>query len=85
MTTPAPNPDNISIQELLHPTDYSQAMDLRGSYLGDYCVCGGDLFHMIGSFEDGELIFYFLDGECVNCGSLVTLPYVRKEDDNAQI
>jgi len=81
MTTPAQNPDNITIQELLHPSDYSKAADYRGQYLGDYCICGSDLFHMIGSFEDGELIFYFLDGECVNCGSLVTLPYIRKEED----
>lgn len=80
MTTPAQNPEYITIEELLHPSDYSKAADYRGQYLGDYCVCGGDLFHMIGSFEDGELVFYFLDGECVNCGSLVTLPYVKEEE-----
>jgi hypothetical protein len=38
---------------------------------------------MIGAFEEGELIFYFLDGECVNCGSLVTLPYPKKDNNNA--
>lgn len=81
MTIPAQNPEYISIQELLHPADYSRAMDLRGTYLGDSCLCGSDLFHIIGSFFEGELTFYFLDGECVNCGSLVTLPYIRKEED----
>jgi hypothetical protein len=80
---PAQNPEHIHIKDLLHPSDYSKAMDLRGSAIGDYCICGGDLFHMIGAFEEGELIFYFLDGECVNCGSLVTLPYPKKDDDNA--
>lgn len=78
-----PNPEHLTIEELLHPSDYSKAMDLRGQYLGDTCVCGGNLFHILGSFEEGILTFYFLDGECVNCGSFVTLPYPKEADDNA--
>ena len=68
------------IRELLHPTDYSHAMDLRGESIGDVCVCGGDVFHALVAFDQGEICFYFLDGECANCGSMVTLPHPKHED-----
>jgi hypothetical protein len=68
------------IRELLHPTDYTHAMDLRGESIGDVCVCGGDIFHALVAFDQGEICFYFLDGECANCGSMVTLPYPPHED-----
>lgn len=58
----------------LFKKDYSRAMDLRGNPIGDFCLCGSELFTAIVAFEHGEIAFYFLDGECVNCGSLVTLP-----------
>jgi hypothetical protein len=58
----------------LFQKDYSNSMDLRGNPIGDVCVCGSELFTVIAAFEAGEIAFYFLDGECVNCGSLVTLP-----------
>lgn len=58
----------------LFKKDYSRAMDLRGNPIGDVCVCGSELFTAIVAFDHGEIAFYFLDGECVNCGSLVTLP-----------
>ena len=58
----------------LFKKDYSRAMDLRGNPIGDICVCGSELFTAIVAFEYGEICFYFLDGECVDCGSLVTLP-----------
>lgn len=70
------------IRELLHPTDYSHAMDLRGESIGDVCVCGGDVFHALVAFDQGEICFYFLDGECVNCGSMVTLPHPTNEEFN---
>jgi hypothetical protein len=28
----------------------------------------------MASFEDFELVWYFLDATCVNCGNLVTIP-----------
>jgi hypothetical protein len=68
------------IRELLHPTDYTHAMDLRGESIGDVCVCGGDVFHALVAFDQGEICFYFLDGECANCGSMVTLPHPPHED-----
>ena len=58
----------------LFKKDYSNAMDLRGNPIGDICLCGSELFTAIVAFEAGEICFYFLDGECVDCGSLVTLP-----------
>lgn len=58
----------------LFKKDYSRAIDLRGNPIGDFCLCGSELFTAIVAFEHGEIAFYFLDGECVNCGSLVTLP-----------
>ena len=58
----------------LFKKDYKNAMDLRGHSIGDICVCGSELFTAIVAFEHGEICFYFLDGECVDCGSLVTLP-----------
>jgi len=36
---------------------------------------------MLGGFVDGEVSFYFLDGECAMCGSMVTLPTPKEEDD----
>lgn len=62
------------IRDLLHNIDYSRAMDLRGNPIGDVCVCGCDVFVMLGGFVDGEIGFYFTDGECAGCGSMVTLP-----------
>ena len=71
------------IRELLHKVDYSNAMDLRDTPIGDICVCGCEVFVMLGGFVDGEVAFYFLDGECASCGSMVTLP-VPKDDNNAE-
>ncbi len=51
----------------LFKKDYSKAMDLRGNPIGDFCLCGSELFTAIVAFENGEIAFYFLD-------SLVTLP-----------
>jgi hypothetical protein len=65
------NPKEISS---LFQKDYTNAMDLRGNPIGSICMCGSELFTAIVGFDEGEISFYFLDGECVDCGSLVTLP-----------
>jgi hypothetical protein len=68
--------ESKDIRELLHPTDYSKSMDLRGEKIGKQCVCGCEVFIALISFDElKEISFYFLDGECANCGSMVTLPY----------
>ena len=76
--------ESKNIRELLRRVDYSKAMDLRDTPIGDICVCGCEIFVMLGGFIDGEVSFYFLDGECASCGSMVTLP-IPKEDDDAYL
>ena len=73
------------IRDLLHKIDYSRAMDLRGNPIGDVCVCGCDVFVLLGGFVDGEIAFYFTDGECAGCGSMVTLPTPIDGDEIANI
>lgn len=73
------------IRDLLHKIDYSKAMDLRGNPIGDVCVCGCDIFVMLGGFIDGEISFYFTDGECASCGSMVTLPTPVDGDSDASL
>lgn len=67
------------IRELFHLADYSRSMDLRGEPT-EVCVCGCDIFVMLGGFVDGEMAFYFVDAECASCGSMVTLPTPTGED-----
>lgn len=67
------------IRELFHNKDYSKAMDLRGEPT-EVCVCGCDVFIMLGGFMDAEIAFYFTDAECASCGSMVTLPTPSGED-----
>jgi hypothetical protein len=51
-------------------------MDLRGTDIGLACVCGCEIFIALIAFDENkEISFYFLDGECASCGSMVTLPY----------
>lgn len=39
------------------------------------CVCGCNLFRTVVAFdEDYELVLYFTDGECLECGTRVKLP-----------
>jgi hypothetical protein len=73
------------IRDLLHQVDYSRAMDLRGSPIGDVCVCGCDVFIMLAGFIDGDIGFWFTDGECAGCGSMVTLPTPIDGDDDANL
>ena len=77
--------ESKDIRDLLHKIDYSRAMDLRGNPIGDICVCGSDVFVLLGGFVDGEIAFYFTDGECASCGSMVTLPTPVDGDDDAYL
>jgi hypothetical protein len=69
------------IRDLLKRIDYTKSMDLRGEPT-EVCVCGCDVFVMLGGFVDGEIAFYFTDAECAGCGSMVTLPTPIDKDDN---
>ena len=36
--------------------------------------CEFDLFHALVKFEEGAVVFYFLDAVCAKCGSQIKLP-----------
>jgi hypothetical protein len=78
------NDEPMDIRTLIHHGDYSSSMDLRGESIGDICLCGSELFIALVSFDQGELSFYFLDGECASCGSMVTLPYPNTETEGCE-
>ena len=49
------------------------AMDLRGTPT-HVCICGSQIFYLKAVFNDYEIATYFLDMECIECGSLATAP-----------
>ena len=55
--------------------------DLRGVGPIHVCTCGSQVFNIMASFDDYELVWYFLDGTCANCGSLVTVPCPIDRDE----
>ena len=55
--------------------------DLRGLGPVHVCPCGSQVFSIMASFEDHELVWYFLDGTCVNCGNIVTVPCPVDKDE----
>jgi hypothetical protein len=57
----------------LKPENYNRAMDLRGRPT-HICPCGCNIWNLKVVFDDFEIATYFLDMECVNCGSLATAP-----------
>jgi len=48
--------------------------DLRGLGPIHVCTCGSQVFQVMASFEDSEIVWWFLDGTCASCGNLVTIP-----------
>jgi hypothetical protein len=48
-------------------------MDLRGEP-AHICLCGSQIWNVKVIFSDYEIATYFLDMECVNCGSIATAP-----------
>ena len=55
--------------------------DLRAFGPLHVCPCGSQVFNVMASFEDFELVWYFLDATCVNCGNLVTVPCPVDKDE----
>jgi hypothetical protein len=55
--------------------------DLRDLGPVHVCTCGSQVFSAMVSFDDYELVWYFLDGTCVNCGNLVKLPCPPDRDE----
>lgn len=48
--------------------------DLRALGPTHVCSCGCDVFNVMARFQDYELVWYFLDATCVNCGNIVVVP-----------
>lgn len=57
----------------LKPENYDNAIDLRGTPT-HVCVCGCNVFNLKVIFDDFQIMQYFLDMECAQCGSLATAP-----------
>jgi len=57
----------------LRPESYENSMDLRGTPT-HVCPCGSTIWNLKVIFEDFEIGTYFLDMECVSCGSVATAP-----------
>jgi hypothetical protein len=55
--------------------------DLRAFGPLHVCPCGSQVFNVMASFEDFDLVWYFLDATCVNCGNLVTVPCPVDKDE----
>jgi hypothetical protein len=60
------NEDLVDSQE-------SESLDLRGTPT-HACVCGSVVWNIKAIFDNYEIATYFLDMECVECGSLATAP-----------
>ena len=57
----------------LRPDNYNSSIDLRGTPT-HLCPCGSNIWNIKAIFEDFEIATYFLDMECVSCGSVATAP-----------
>jgi hypothetical protein len=57
----------------LRPESYDKSIDLRGTPT-HVCPCGSNIWSLKVIFEDFEIATYFLDMECVSCGSVATAP-----------
>ena len=57
----------------LRPESYDNSMDIRGTPT-HLCPCGSQIWNLKVIFEDFEIATYFLDMECVSCGSVATAP-----------
>ena len=48
--------------------------DLRSLGPTHVCSCGCSVFSTMVQFDNYELAWWYLEGECVNCSNKVTLP-----------
>lgn len=48
-------------------------LDLRGTPTHE-CVCGSTVFNLPVVFDNYEIANYFLDMQCIKCGSIYTAP-----------
>lgn len=64
--------DNSVYRRVMLPD--KQAADLRAVGPTHICVCGCNVFKGLVAFEDYELSWWYLEGECLNCDAKVILP-----------
>ena len=57
----------------LRTESYEKSMDMRGTPT-HVCPCGSNIWSLKVIFDDFEIATYFLDMECVSCGSVATAP-----------
>lgn len=75
-------PANEAWKLLVNDIDFDKSADLREMGPTTECVCGTNLWRILGAFDDeGDLSFYFLDIVCSSCGSVAKAPTPTKEDD----
>lgn len=56
--------------------------DLRSLGPVHVCSCGSQVFNVMATFEDYELVWWFLDATCAECGALVRVPCPVDNPDN---
>ena len=59
--------------------------DLRGLGPIHVCPCGSQVFNVMAVFEDYEMVWYFLDATCTNCGNIVTVPCPVDKDESQNL
>ena len=68
-------PANEAWRLLVQDLDLDAAADLRNVGAVRECICGTNLWRILGAFdEEGDLSFYFLDIVCSNCGAVAKAP-----------
>jgi hypothetical protein len=60
-------------QEPENDTFPESGLDLRGTPT-HVCICGSKIWNIQVAFENYEIATYFLDMQCMNCGSIATAP-----------
>lgn len=66
---------NNEIDSLIHQAEEAEAkkMDLRGTPTHE-CICGSNVWRVGAIFQDFEISSYYLDMECMECGTYATAP-----------
>jgi hypothetical protein len=66
---------NQKIDEIVKAAEDAEAnaLDLRGTPTHE-CICGSNIWSVKAIFQDFEISSYFLDMQCMECGTLATAP-----------
>lgn len=64
---------NSDIDDARAEAEEDLNLDLRGTPTHE-CVCGSSVFNLPVVFDNYEIANYFLDMQCIKCGSIYTAP-----------